>query len=193
MIKKTNLNQIHNEKRHLTRFENGVWNDAKRKYDITKWKCKIVLKTLKKFRFYLYEMRFVFEMNVNVLMAQFNMSNINFFDVLIIRWWWWYFLHRYATDLRSAHAGVLWILYTKKNFFQQKTLFLLIYARGCVVVESVSVCCLFYVNHVKFINCIIVAPLSKIKNIQFSLTTKLWFSAIFDHWLTVDNRSIFWC
>ena len=59
------------------------------KYDVIKWKCRELLKTLKIVRFWLYEMLFIIETDVNILIAQLNRSIINFLEISIIRWLTW--------------------------------------------------------------------------------------------------------
>ena len=54
-LKKWNviLSQVNFEidKRHSFRYKNELWTDSKFCYDIIKWECRDLLKTLKKIRF----------------------------------------------------------------------------------------------------------------------------------------------
>ena len=85
------LFQINSEtsKNHFPRYENGLWTMFKSKYDVTKWEYRELLKILKKVRFWLYEVRFIIEINVNILIVQFNRSAVNLSEVLMIRWLTW--------------------------------------------------------------------------------------------------------
>jgi hypothetical protein len=38
-------------KRHPSRYESGLWNQAERNYDATKRECRVVLKALRKVRY----------------------------------------------------------------------------------------------------------------------------------------------
>ena len=76
-------------KRHLSRYENKLWIKSKSRYDATKRKCRELLKTLKKIRFWLYKMRFIIEIDANILIAQLNRSVADFLKVLIIYWLTW--------------------------------------------------------------------------------------------------------
>jgi len=42
-----------NGKRHLARYESGIWSVAERKYDAVKLECRALLHALKKNRIYL--------------------------------------------------------------------------------------------------------------------------------------------
>jgi len=48
-------------KRHLVRYESGVWSTLERNWDLGKHECKALLLTLKKLRLYLYGVRFTVE------------------------------------------------------------------------------------------------------------------------------------
>ena len=63
-----------------------MWIESKFRYNAIKRECHNFLKTLKKIRFWLYEMRFIIEIDANILMTQFNRFVANFSKVLIIRW-----------------------------------------------------------------------------------------------------------
>ena len=59
------------------------------KYDAIKRECREILKCFKKFRYYLYDVHFILKIDAKILIAQFNRSNIDFFDALLIRWIAW--------------------------------------------------------------------------------------------------------
>ena len=54
------------------------------KYDAIKRKCREILKCFKKFQYYLYDVHFILKTDAEVLIAQFNYSNIDFSDVFLI-------------------------------------------------------------------------------------------------------------
>ena len=87
-LKKWNviLFQINSEtsKNHSSRYESGLWTMFESKYDVTKRKCRELLKTLKKVRFWLYKVRFTIEIDVNILIVQFNRFVVNFLEILMI-------------------------------------------------------------------------------------------------------------
>ena len=82
------LFQINSEtsKNHSSRYESGLWTMFESKYDATKRECRELLKTLKKIRFWLYEVRFIIEIDVNILIIQFNRFVTDFLKILMIRW-----------------------------------------------------------------------------------------------------------
>jgi hypothetical protein len=57
---------LRNEKKHSMRYENEIWSNVKKKYDVIKKKCREVLKTLKKIHFYFYDVKFILKTNVRV-------------------------------------------------------------------------------------------------------------------------------
>ena len=81
------------------------------KYDVTKREYRELLKALKKIRFWLYEVRFTIEIDVNTLIIQFNHSAADFSEVLIIRWFTWIRLFdfnvRHVLDKRHIAADEL--------------------------------------------------------------------------------------
>ena len=81
--------QIKNKKRHFCKYENEMWNVIETKYDAIKRECREILKCFKKFRYYLYDVHFILKIDAKVLIAQFNRSNIDFSDALLIRWIAW--------------------------------------------------------------------------------------------------------
>jgi hypothetical protein len=73
-------------RRHLSRYESGLWNKAERNYDATKRECHSVLKALRKVRYWLYGVRFVLETDANVLVVQLNRSTTDLPRALVTRW-----------------------------------------------------------------------------------------------------------
>ena len=70
-----------------------------------------LLKTLKKIRFWLYEVQFIIEIDVNILIAQLNRSAADLSEILMTRWLTWihlfYFNVRYVLDKRHTAADEL--------------------------------------------------------------------------------------
>ena len=63
------LSQINFEtsKNHSSRYESGLWTMSESKYNVIKREYRELLKALKKVRFWLYEVRFTIEIDVNIL------------------------------------------------------------------------------------------------------------------------------
>ena len=85
------LFQINSEtnKNYSSRYKSGLWTMFESKYDVMKRECRELLKTLKKVRFWLYEVRFIIEIDVNILIVQFNRSAADLSEALMIRWLTW--------------------------------------------------------------------------------------------------------
>jgi hypothetical protein len=102
---------LRNEKKHSIRYENDIWSDAKKKYDVTKKECRDVFKTLKKIHFYFYDVKFILKTNARVLVDQLNRSNTNLSDALVIRWLVWILLFdfevRHVLDIKHIVADDL--------------------------------------------------------------------------------------
>ncbi len=77
--------QLVKGKKHLSRYESGIWSNAEKKYDATKRKFQGVLKALKKVRYWLYWVRFVWEIDARVLVAQLNKSGTDVPGALVTR------------------------------------------------------------------------------------------------------------
>ena len=73
-------------RRHLSRYESGLWNKAEQNYDATKRECRGVLKALRKVRYWLYGVRFTLETDASVLVAQLNRSATDLPRALVTRW-----------------------------------------------------------------------------------------------------------
>jgi hypothetical protein len=102
---------LRNEKKHSMRYENEIWSDAKKKYDVIKKKCREILKVLKKIRFYLYDVKFILKTNARVLVDQLNRFDTNLSDALVTRWLVWIrffdFEVRHVLDIKHTVADDL--------------------------------------------------------------------------------------
>ncbi len=102
---------LRNEKRHSVRYENEIWSNAKKKYDVIKKECREILKILKKIRFYFYDVKFILKTNARVLVVQLNRFNTNFSDALVTRWLAWIRLFdfeiRHVLDIKHTAADDL--------------------------------------------------------------------------------------
>jgi hypothetical protein len=102
---------LSNEKKHSMRYENEIWSNAKKKYDVIKKKCREILKILKKIRFYFYDVKFILKTNVRVFVDQLNRFNTNFSDALVTRWLVWIrffdFEVRHVFDIKHTAADDL--------------------------------------------------------------------------------------
>ena len=76
-------------KKSFFHYESDLWTMFESKYNVIKRECRELLKTLKKVRFWLYEVRFIIEIDVNILIVQFNRSAAVFSEILMIRWLIW--------------------------------------------------------------------------------------------------------
>jgi hypothetical protein len=77
--------QIVKNRRCPFRYKNKIWNQAERKYDMTKRECRAILKAFKKFRSWLYKVYFVLETDANVLTTQLNRSGTDLPSALLTR------------------------------------------------------------------------------------------------------------
>ncbi len=102
---------LRDEKRHSMRYESDIWSNAKKKYDVTKKKCRDVFKTLKKIRFYFYDVKFILKTDVLVLVNQLNRFDTNLFDAFVTRWLVWIRLFdfeiRHVFDIKHTAADDL--------------------------------------------------------------------------------------
>ena len=60
------------KRQHIIHYESKIWSDVKKCYDMKKQEYKNVLKMLKKYHDYFYEIYFILEFNANILIAQLN-------------------------------------------------------------------------------------------------------------------------
>ena len=54
-------------RRYRVRYECGLWRLAETRYDVVKLECRGLLRTLKKFRYYLYGVQFLIEIDACTL------------------------------------------------------------------------------------------------------------------------------
>ena len=96
------LSQINSEtsKNYSSRYKSGLWTIFESRYDVIKRECRELLKTLKKVRFWLYEVQFIIKINVNILIIQFNRSAVDLSETLMTRWLTW--IHLFDFDVRHV-------------------------------------------------------------------------------------------
>ena len=96
------LFQINSEtsKNHFSRYESGLWTMFELKYNVMKRECRELLRTLKKVRFWLYKVRFIIEIDVNILIAQFNCFVADLSEILMTYWLTWIYLFNF--DVRHV-------------------------------------------------------------------------------------------
>ncbi len=114
---------LRNEKKHSVRYENEIWSNAKKKYDVIKKKCREVFKILKKIRFYFYDVKFILKTNARVFVDQLNRFNTNFSDAFVIRWLVWIrffdFEIRHVLDIKHIAADDLFKKSSSFNDFKK--------------------------------------------------------------------------
>ncbi len=102
---------LRNEKKHSVRYKSEIWSNAKKKYEVIKKKCREIFKTLKKIRFYFYDVKFILKTNVRVLVDQLNRFNTNLSDAFVTRWLAWIrffdFEVRHVLDIKHTAADDL--------------------------------------------------------------------------------------
>jgi hypothetical protein len=102
---------LRNEKKHSVRYENEIWSNAKKKYDVIKKKCREIFKTLKKICFYFYDVKFILKTDARVLVDQLNRFDTNFSDAFVTRWLAWIrffdFEVRHVLDIKHTSADDL--------------------------------------------------------------------------------------
>lgn len=59
-------------KKYLSRYKSGIRSNIKKNYNVIKQKYQRVLKALKKIQYQRYKVKFIMEIDVNVLVAQLN-------------------------------------------------------------------------------------------------------------------------
>ncbi len=74
---------------HLVWYESELWNEQETRYDAEKWECRDLMMTLKKIRYWLYDMKFIIEIDVNTLMMQLNKSASDLSEALMTWWLAW--------------------------------------------------------------------------------------------------------
>lgn len=83
------IGQVINGVEHPARYESGTWKGAECNYDATKKECRAVLKALRRFRNYVYGIRFTLETDAKVLVSQINDSMDSLPGALLTRWIAW--------------------------------------------------------------------------------------------------------
>ena len=73
-------------KRHPVRYESGLWTPAESRYDAVKLECRGLLRALKKFRYYLYGVRFLVEIDARTLVHQLNQPTSDLPGTVVGRW-----------------------------------------------------------------------------------------------------------
>ena len=95
------------KKRHPARDESGIWTDAEKKYNAGKLECRRLLKTLKKFRYYLYAVRFLVEIDARTLVHQLNQPASDLPGSVVNRWRAW--IRLFSFDIKHVagkrHGG----------------------------------------------------------------------------------------
>ncbi len=114
---------LRNEKKHSICYENDIWSNAKKKYDVTKKKCHDVLKIMKKIRFYFYDVKFILKTNACVLVDQLKLFDTDLSDALVIRWLIWIRLFdfevRHVLDINHIVANDLFKKSSSFNDFKK--------------------------------------------------------------------------
>jgi hypothetical protein len=77
------------KRRHPSRYESGIWSKAESGYDAGKRECRALLKSLKKFRQWLYGITFLVETDALTLAAQLNRSATDLPGALVTQWMAW--------------------------------------------------------------------------------------------------------
>jgi hypothetical protein len=108
---------LRNEKKHSMNYESEIWSNVEKKYDVIKKECREIFKTLKKIRFYFYDVKFILKTNARVLVDQLNRFYTNFYDAFVTRWLVWIrffdFKIRHVFDIKHIAADDL----SKKSLF----------------------------------------------------------------------------
>ncbi len=86
MLQQTTLNS---KNQHFVWYESELWNKQETRYDAEKRECKDLMKTLKKIHYWLYDTKFIIEIDVNILMTQLNQSASDLSEALMTRWLAW--------------------------------------------------------------------------------------------------------
>ena len=86
-----NLYVIKSEKKrwYVIYYENKIWSDVEKYYNMRKQEYKNVLKMLKKCCKYFYKIHFILEFNANILIAQLNWSVNDLLKIFMTDWIAW--------------------------------------------------------------------------------------------------------
>ena len=75
--------KLEDKEHHFIQFESDVWSSAEKSYDADKQECHAVLKALKKFHVYVYEIYFTLEVDAAILVHQLNHAATNLSNSLV--------------------------------------------------------------------------------------------------------------
>ena len=73
-------------RRHPVRYESELWTPAETRYDAVKLECRGLLRTLKKFRYNLYGVQFLIEIDARTLVHQLNQPTSDLPGAIVGRW-----------------------------------------------------------------------------------------------------------
>ena len=90
-------------RRHPVRYESGTWTPAETRYDALKLECRGLLRTLKKFHYYLYGVQFLIEIDPRTLVHQLNQTTSELPRAIVGRWL--VYLRLFSLDIKHV-AGV---------------------------------------------------------------------------------------
>ncbi len=80
---------LNSKNQHFIWYESELWNEQETRYNAEKWECRDLKKILKKIYYWLYDTKFVIEINVNTLMTQLNQSASDLSEALMTWWLAW--------------------------------------------------------------------------------------------------------
>ena len=99
--------EVDTKKRHPARYGSGMWASSEKKYDSGKLECQGLLKALKKFRYYLYGVRFLVEIDARTLVHQLNQPASDLPGSVVNRWLAW--IRMFTFDIKHVagrkHGG----------------------------------------------------------------------------------------
>ena len=73
-------------RRHPVRYESGLWTPAETRYDVVKLECRGLLCALNKFRYYLYGVQFLIEIDSRTLVHQLNQPTSDLPGAIVGHW-----------------------------------------------------------------------------------------------------------
>ena len=80
------LQQVKDGKRHLVRYESGVWSEPEKKYNAGKRECRALLRALKKLKVWLYGVKFTVEIDAKTLLHQLNLPIVDLLGAMVTGW-----------------------------------------------------------------------------------------------------------
>ena len=99
--------EIDTKKRHPARYESGMCASSEKKYDSGKLEWQGLLKALKKFRYYLYGVRFLVEIDPRTLVYQLNQPASDLPGSVVNTWLAW--IRMFTFDIKHVagrkHGG----------------------------------------------------------------------------------------